>query len=168
VVIRERQPADDPAIGALNELAFGGGYEAALVADLRSNGLAVVELVACDAVEITGHIMFSRLTVTLDARTIRALALAPLAVRPDRQRKGIGSTLVRQGLVQARERAWQAVIVLGHPHFYPRFGFSPVLAAKLQAPFSGEAFMALALERDALAGVKGSVAYPASFGLDRR
>jgi putative acetyltransferase len=164
-VIRARQAADDAAIHALNEAAFGGSYEATLVGDLRSQELDVVELVACDASGIAGHILFSRLAVTVDARAVRALALAPMSVRPDCQRQGIGSGLVREGLARARELGWQAVLVLGHPPFYPRFGFSAALARKLRAPFSGNAFMALELDAGALDGEQGRVSYPAPFGV---
>jgi putative acetyltransferase len=167
VMIREREPADDAAIGALNEAAFGGAYEAKLIEDLRSAGLAAVELVACDGAVIAGHILFSDLDVTMDERAVRALALAPVAVLPARQRQGIGGALVRDGLARARQSNWQAVILLGHPEYYPRFGFSAALARKLQSPFSGEAFMALELAPEALAGDKGRVVYPAAFGLDR-
>jgi putative acetyltransferase len=164
VVIRERRPADDAAIRRLNEAAFGGTYEATLIEDLRSAGLAALELMAWEEAEIAGHILFSRLDVTLDERPISALALAPVAVRPDRQRQGIGSALIREGLTRAGQRGWQAVILLGHPGYYPRFGFSAALARKLRGPFSGEAFMALELVPGALAGAKGKVVYPAAFG----
>ena len=87
-----------------------------------------------------------------------------MAVAPGRQRSGIGSALVRAGLDQARRQHWQAVIVLGHPHFYPRFGFSAAVAAHFEAPFRGEAFMALELAPGALAG-RGRVTYPVAFGL---
>jgi putative acetyltransferase len=167
VVIRAREPADDAAIRALNESAFGGNYEATLIEDLRSAGRAVVELVARDGPNIIGHILFSRLDVMIDATAVRALALAPVAVQPERQRQGIGGALIREGLAQAREGRWQAVIVLGHPAYYPRFGFSATLARKLQAPFSGDAFMALELVPSALAGDEGRVIYPGAFGLDR-
>jgi putative acetyltransferase len=166
VAIRERQAADDAAIRALNEAAFGSNYEATLVEDLRSAGLAAVELVACDASDITGHILFSRLAVTVGARAVRALALAPMAVRPDHQRQGIGSALVREGLARASALGWQAIVVLGHPWFYPRFGFSAALARKLRAPFSGDAFMAIELEAGTLDGEAGRVGYPAAFGVD--
>ena len=168
VLIRERQPADDAAIHALNVAAFGGSYEATLAEDLRSAGLAAVELVACDAADIIGHILFSQLAVTVDARAVRALALAPMAVRPDRQRQGIGSALVRQGLARTGALGWQAVVVVGHPRFYPRFGLSAAPARKLRAPFSGDAFMAIELEAGALGGEQGRIAYPDAFGVDAR
>ena len=88
-----------------------------------------------------------------------------MAVWPDRQGRGIGSTLVRRGLDVLKRRGIAAVIVLGHESYYPRFGFSAALARKLAAPFSGEAFMALELTPGALAGERGTVRYPAAFGL---
>ena len=118
---------------------------------MRAADLAAIELVAADDAAIVGHILFSALSVTVEQRAVRALALAPMAVAPGRQRSGIGSALIRAGLAEARGQAWQAVIVLGHPHFYPRFGFSAACAANLEAPFRGEAFMALALAPRAVA-----------------
>jgi putative acetyltransferase len=85
-------------------------------------------------------------------------------VRPDRQRRGIGGALIRAGLDRARGEGWEAVIVLGDPAYYPRFGFSAAQACHLAAPFSGEAFMALALRPGALDGV-GRVVYPPAFDL---
>jgi putative acetyltransferase len=96
---------------------------------------------------------------------VRTLALAPMAVQPHRQRHGIGSALVRAGLQRARERGWQAVIVLGHHDYYPRFGFSAALAQPLEAPFSGASFMALELDPGALQGSAGRVVYPPPFGI---
>ena len=84
----------------------------------------------------------------------------------DHQRRGIGSALVRAGLDAVREAGYRAVIVLGHPEYYPRFGFSPELAEKLASAFSGNAFMALELVPGALRGTRGKVTYPAAFGVD--
>ena len=165
VVIRERTSADDAAIRRLNDDAFGGHYESRLIEDLRAAGLDAVELVAVENDDIVGHILFSVLATTIDRQTVPALALAPMAVRPDRQRRGTGSALVRAGLDLARHRDWRAVIVLGHKGYYPRFGFSATLARPLEAPFSGDAFMALELAPDALRGEKGGVTYPRAFGV---
>lgn len=162
VVIRERMSSDDEAIGRLNDAAFGGTYESRLIEDLRAAGLAVVELVA-DEQAVIGHILCSVLDVTVGGVPVRALALAPMSVKPERQREGIGSTLVRAGLKQARAEGWQAVIVLGHLDYYPRFGFSAALAEPLEAPFSGPSFMALELKPGVLQG-GGRVVYPPAFG----
>lgn len=164
MVIRERTPVDDGAIRRLNDMAFGSTYESRLIEDLRAAGRVAVELVAADPV-VDGHILFSVLDVTVGAASVRALALAPMAVQPHLQRRGIGTALVRAGLGRARERGWRAVIVVGHPDYYPRFGFSAALAQPLASPFSGGAFMALELEPDALKGGAGRVVYPPAFGV---
>jgi putative acetyltransferase len=164
VEIRGRT-ADNAAIRRLNDDAFGGTYESRLIEDLRAAGLDAVELVAVENDDIVGQILFSVLTTTIDRRTVPALALAPMAVRPDRQRRGIGSALVRAGLALARDRDWRAVIVLGHTGYYPRFGFSAALARPLEAPFAGDTFMALELAPGALQGKKGSATYPPAFGV---
>jgi putative acetyltransferase len=161
VVIRSRAPADDPAIAAINDSAFGSTGESKLVQALRDAGLAAIELVAAEP-SVVGHVLFSRLDVTVGERAVRALALAPVAIRPDRQRNGIGSALIRRGLDLARAEGWEAVIVLGDPAYYARFGFSAAAARHLQAPFSGDAFMALALRPGALEG-RGRVVYPPAF-----
>jgi putative acetyltransferase len=153
------------AIALLNRAAFGGEAEGELIFRLREEDLRLVELVAIDRGELVGHILFSRLAVEIDGRTIKAASLAPMAVRADRRREGIGSELIREGLKALRARGYEAVIVLGHPQYYPRFGFSAALARKLTAPFKGEAFMAMELTPGSLAGHVGSVSYPAAFSL---
>lgn len=165
-MIREREPADDEAIRRLNEAAFGGPIEAKIVAELRKARLAVIELVAVEADEIVGHILFSALKVTFGEEMMPTLALAPMAVLPGWQRRSIGSELIHHGLALARQREWWAVIVLGHPAYYPRFGFSAALARRLAAPYSGEAFMALELVPGALSGADGRVVYPPAFDID--
>ena len=154
-------------IADLNRTAFGSDPEGALIARLRDDGLVLVERVALDADGLIGHILFSRLDVEIDGRTVSSAALAPMAVRPDRHRQGIGSHLVQDGLAELRSVGCEAVIVLGHPRYYPRFGFSAALAAKLDAPFRGEAFMALALMPGALDGHAGLVIYPDAFRIVR-
>ncbi len=166
VVIREREPADDEAIRRLNGAAFGGPIEGRIIEELREARLAVIELVAVEADEIVGHILFSALKVTFGEELMPTLALAPMAVLPGRQRRGIGSELIHHGLALARQREWWAVIVLGHPAYYPRFGFSAALAKPLAAPYSGEAFMALELVPGALSGADGRVVYPPAFDID--
>lgn len=163
-MIRARFPADDDTIRRLNDTAFGGSYESRLIVDLRTAGLAVIELVSIDGTEVVGHIMMSTLDVSIANKPVRSLALAPMSVQPGRQRQGIGSALIRAALHRAQQQGWQAVIVLGHPDYYPRFGFSAALARPLASPFSGDAFMALELVPDALKGGAGRVIYPPAFG----
>lgn len=149
-MIRHARPADHAAISALVEAAFGQPDEARLVEELRANGDVIFELVArTEDGAIEGHILYSRLWA--DSVMLYA-ALAPLSVAPSVQRTGVGSRLMKASLDTAREYGIHGIIVLGHPAYYPRFGFSTEAASKVKSPFSGSpAFMALALEPDALA-----------------
>lgn len=165
--IREEAPGDAAAIRALNDAAFGTRDEGALVDALRAGGHVVVSLVAVDDDgRVVGHILFSTLTLASDDEApLRAAALAPMAVAPSLQRRGVGSALVRAGLDACRARGVDVVIVLGHPAYYPRFGFSAEAARALEAPYSGEAFMALDLrEEDARRPLRGIVTYAPPFG----
>ena len=166
MVIVEESVGHRFGVGAVNRAAFAGEDEAGLVERLRADGLVRLSLVAVDGGEVIGHVLFTALPVEVDGRAVDALALAPLAVRPDRQGEGIGSRLMEAGLVELKRRGHGAVIVVGHPGYYPRFGFSADLARKLASPFPGEAFMALELIAGALAGKAGAVRYPPAFGLE--
>jgi putative acetyltransferase len=168
LIIREELPSDRTAVREVNRLAFAGDEEADLVDRLRRGRDIIVSLVAVDGRDLVGHILFSELPIETGERTIRGAALAPLAVRPDRQRQGIGSALVRKGLAICRQRGVQAVVVLGHADYYPRFGFSPAKARRLRAPFSGDAFMALEITPGVLAVAAARVRYPSAFGLNDR
>jgi putative acetyltransferase len=163
IIVRLETPSDQHAIREVNRLAFGRDDEAGLVNSLRDGGFIRLSLVAQVHRAIVGHILFSELAIISDMGTIPALALAPLAVVPECQRHGIGSQLVRHGLAACREQGHRIVIVLGHPHFYPRFGFSAELARRLDSPYSGEAFMAIELVENALQRISGRVQYPAPF-----
>jgi putative acetyltransferase len=164
VVIRPASSGDHAPIARLDDAAFGGSDESALVARLRADDAVVVELVAEADGEVVGHILFSRLPIECGDRVVDAVALAPMAVLPGRQRAGVGSALVRSGLDACRALGVAAVLVVGWPEYYPRFGFSAETASPLTAPFSGPAFMALELVSGALAG-GGRVRYPAAFGV---
>ena len=166
MIIRDEAQTDHGDIRALNQAAFGGDHEAGLVDRLRTEKLVRASLVAVEADEIIGHILFSTLSVTMDGWKVCAAALAPMAVAPGRQRQGIGSTLVRAGLGAVTAQGFEAVFVLGHPAYYPRFGFSATAASKLTSPYAGEAFMALELTPDALRGTAGSITYPEAFEPD--
>jgi putative acetyltransferase len=159
-MIRYARAADHAAIAQVVEAAFGQADEARLVQRLRADEDVLFEMVAEEAGAIEGHILFSRLWV--DRYELFA-ALAPLAVLPGRQRAGVGSALVRAGLEQAREFGAHGVLVLGHPAYYPRFGFAADTAAQVASPFRGNpAFMALALEPGAF-DAPMSLAYPDAF-----
>src|SRR6476646_8630822 len=119
ILIRPETSADHDAIRHVNRLAFGQGDEARLVDALRDGGYVRVSLVAEAESRVVGHVLFSDLPILTDDGTVAALALAPMAVLPEYQRRGIGSALVRRGLAACRDRGHRIVVVLGHPDFYP-------------------------------------------------
>lgn len=160
MILRDASPADSTAIRAAVMAAFGQPDEANLVDRLRADGDALVELVVEAEGRIVGHIMFSRLGIG----AITGAALAPLAVVPAHQRRGIGEALTRAGLDRCRTLGVPAVVVLGHPDYYPRFGFDAALAVPLGAPFAGPSLMAIELTPGALAG-GGALRYAPAFGI---
>jgi putative acetyltransferase len=154
------------SIRAIHEAAFDRMDEADLVDRLRDEGHAILSLVAELDGRIAGHILFSRMRIDTPKGPLEAVALAPLAVLPVHQRRGIGGQLIERGLELLRERGEKIVIVLGHPGYYPRFGFSAAKASALRSPFPPEAFMAIELSAGALNGVSGGVVYPPPFGIE--
>jgi putative acetyltransferase len=165
VEVRRERADDLEAVREVIRQAFGQDDEARLVDALRAGGYSRLSLVAVEGECVVGHVLFSDLPIVTPGGTLPGLALAPLAVRPAHQRRGFGSRLVREGLRACAEAGHRIVVVLGHPDYYPRFGFSAQLAERLKAPFSGPAFMALELVPGALTGVTGEVRYPPPFGL---
>jgi putative acetyltransferase len=165
VVIRQVAADDLESILTVHWLAFGGDEEASLVSALGAEGYVRASLVAEAEGRVIGHILFSNLPILTPDATIPALSLAPLAVIPEKQRQGVGSALVREGLQFCRTHGHRIVVVLGHPEFYPRFGFSAKLAGRLKSSYSGEVFMAMELVPGALDGVEGEVCYPPPFML---
>ena len=163
--IRPETAADLAAIQEVNRLAFIGEDEARLVDLLRDGGYVRVSLVAEEDGQILGHILFSDLPIVTPGGIVPALSLAPMAVIPSHQRRGIGSRLVGEGLKTCAEAGHRIVVVLGPPEFYPRFGFSAMMAGRLRSPYSGPAFMAVELVPGALEGVEGEVRYPPPFGV---
>ena len=167
--IRPEEPSDRAQIARLNRLAFGQPAEADLVDRLRAAGRATVSLVAVDPTAgVVGHILFS--PVTLDPAPNPApswLGLAPMAVLPERQRQGVGTALVHAGLAAARRTGATAVVVLGHPEYYPRFGFAPASRFGLRCVYDApdEAFLALELVPGGFGGRRGLVRYAAEFDL---
>jgi putative acetyltransferase len=165
VAIRSETTADLAAIRQVHRKAFGQDGEARLVDALRDGQYVRISLVAVKGGQIVGHILFSDLPIITADRTVPALALAPLAVMPKHQGRGLGTQLVRQGLDLCRDEGHSIVVVLGHPKFYRHFGFSSELAMPLNSPFSGEAWMAIELADGALRGITGRVQYPVPFTL---
>ena len=126
-IIRSELPEDIPPIFEVNLQAFGQDGEARLVNALRNDGdyLRELSLVAVSGDRVIGHILFPPITIVSDAGETAALALAPLAVHQDFQCRGIGAALINEGLRECRRRGHRIVVVVGHPGYYPRFGFTP-------------------------------------------
>ena len=169
ITIRPETAEDYAAIHEVNLLAFGQEVEPQLVDNLRRSPDFIPELslVAVEAGRVVGHILFSPFVIETKDGAVPALTLAPLAVRPESQNQGIGSELARRGLEECRRLGHRIVVVVGHPNYYPRFGFSPARARGLEAPFPvpDEAFMVLELTPGALDGIAGMVRFPPAFGL---
>ncbi len=167
VAVRPETAKDYEAIHEINKLAFGGEGEVLLVQRLRKSPSFIPELslVAVKSGGVVGHILFSPIIIETHSGAVPALSLAPMAVLPEFQNQGIGSELVRQGLKESKRLEHNIVVVVGHPGYYPRFGFTPARAKGLEVPFKvpDEAFMVLELIPDALRGTKGTLKYPPEF-----
>ena len=163
IAVREESEADASAVCDVNERAFGTPLEAGIVNALRGSE-GSISLVATDGDRVVGHILFTPVTVESGAG-VRVAGLAPMAVLPEHQRAGIGSRLVRAGLDACRRRGYAAVVVLGHPEYYPRFGFTRADAHGLSCefPVPPEAFMVLGFDPEILARLSGTVRYRPEF-----
>jgi putative acetyltransferase len=157
MIIREEELTDRAAIHDVVRAAFDRIAEAMLVDQLRADGDSVVSLVAVDYASIIGHVMLSKMQAPF-----KALGLAPLSVRPDRQRSGVGSSLVREALTRARQGSWEAVFVLGDQGFYRRFGFDPEPARGFTSPYAGPHLMVLPI-RSGLSAATGRINYAPAF-----
>jgi putative acetyltransferase len=165
MLIRAEEPRDRTAVHSVNEAAFDSPEEADLVDALRASARPVISLVAEAGGKVVGHIMFSPVQLEGHAR-LAIMGLAPMAVLQEHQRKGVGSALVRAGLERCREIGCDAVVVLGHPEYYPRFGFAPASSYGLRSEYAvpDDVFMVLELKQGALEGVSGKIRYHEAFG----
>jgi putative acetyltransferase len=166
VTVREELPSDIDAIREVNRLAFGGAEEADVVDRLRRTCPGLLSLVAVLDGQVVGHILFSPATIECQHGLIHGMGLAPIAVRPEYQRRGIGSQLVRAGLDMLRRRVCRFVIVLGHPEYYPRFGFEVAARHGIYSEWDGvpdEAFMILALDASVVEAGGGVARYRSEF-----
>ncbi|MCG6154248.1 GNAT family N-acetyltransferase [Rubinisphaera margarita] len=163
-IIRKEKEQDRAAVKDINTISFGSPAEADLVRALQSQGYEVVSLVAEVDQQIVGHILFSRVLVVSENKTWTALSLAPMCVLPEYRRQGIGTRLIAAGLEACRAQGHSAIVVLGDPAYYSRFGFSSELALGLESPYSNYGgWMALELTPGVLAGRPGHVEYPPPF-----
>ncbi len=164
-MIRPEQPADIEAIGHLNQQAFTTDAEAKLVNALRASASPFISLVAEREGTIIGHILFTPVNLTENSAGRQLMGLAPMAVLPAVQRQGIGSQLVTAGITACRKLEYDGIVVLGHPQYYPRFGFVPASLFDVYSNYEvpDEAFMILELTPGRLSDVAGTVQYHPAF-----
>jgi len=162
--VRPEEPADALAIRTVNEAAFESSREADIVEALREKPDGLVSLVAESEGQVLGHILFSPVSLVGNSG-LSLLGLGPMAVLPTHQRQGIGSALVREGLNQCRKMGCSAVVVLGHPEFYPRFGFVPASRYGISCEYDvpEEVFMLIELQPGSLQGARGKAIYNEAF-----
>ncbi len=162
--VRSEQTGDIRSIRKVNLDAFETDAEANLVDALRNSGIDLISLVAEENGDIIGHILFSPVTID-DFPEIKIMGLGPMAVVPEWQRKGIGAKLVNKGLRTCQESGYKAVVVLGHPEYYPRFDFKPSVEFGIYSEYDvpKEVFMVKELRQGALDKVTGTVKYHEAF-----
>ena len=165
---RLEQSGDNIAISSIHEAAFGRRDEAVLVEKLCADGDAILSLVAIDSDDdrVVGHVIFSDLPIKTANGLVCAAALAPVAVLPDHQSIGVGGGLIMRGLKDIESLGVEAVIVLGEPGYYQRFGFTHDLVRGLDTSLQSDSLMGLALKDGALDGVECRPLYAPAFGLD--
>jgi putative acetyltransferase len=164
VTIRRENPGDEQGIREVNLNAFETTAEADVIDRLREACPEFMSFVALDEARIVGQLLFTP-AVTIE-QGIKGMGLAPLAVHSDYQNQGIGTALMRYGIAKIREAGYPFIIVLGHPDYYPRFGFVPASRYGLVCEYPGvpdEAFMILVFDQDALKNVSGIVKYRPEF-----
>jgi putative acetyltransferase len=165
IEIRSEKPGDADGVRRVNESAFAPRLnEARLVDMLREAGKTPLSLVAIDAGQIVGHVLFSPVSIAVVPEIFHGVGMGPVAVMPAYQGMGIGSQLIRQGLEDCQGAGYDAVIVLGHTGYYPRFGFRPASSFHLENEYNaGDAFMALELRKGALTKVSGLARFAPEF-----
>lgn len=165
VEIRSEKPEDIALVRHVHQQAFHRANEARLVELLRAAGKARLSLVAEQDGQVVAHLLFSPVTLDPARPDLRFVGLAPVGVLPESQKQGIGSRLIREGLKACREAGYEAVVVLGDPAFYSRFGCSCASAYGLGNEYGAdEDFMVVELRQGALAGITGTVKYQPEFG----
>lgn len=165
MLIRDESTDDILAIREVNRVAFGSDDEGGLVDALRERGAFICSLVAEVEGKVVGHVLFSPASLDDGTQATDVAGLGPVAVRPEFQQRGIGAALIRAGLAICRDRGYDVAVVLGHPDYYPRFGFRPSrpLGIRWEHDAPEEAFMVLELRDGELAGRSGTIRYQPEF-----
>ena len=165
MIIREEKPSDIRKIWEINAEAFETKAEANLVNSLRDSGCTFISLVAEIGTNVVGHILFTPVELSGDKNKLKILGLAPMAVLSQYQNIGIGSKLVKAGIKHCQSLGYDAVVVLGHPDYYPRFGFLPSVRYGIKSEYNvpDEVFMILELTPGSLQHHQGVIKYHEAF-----
>ena len=163
--IREERPGDIEIIRAVNQKAFGQPQEGQLVDALRTNGGVLLSLVATLSGRVAGHILYSPVSIGPDGEKVIGAGLGPMAVLSGYQRQGIGGRLIETGNQKLREVGCPFIVVLGHPEYYPRFGFKPAGGYGIQCEWDvpDNVFMVLVMDQSKMKGVSGLAKYRHEF-----
>jgi predicted N-acetyltransferase YhbS len=167
ITIETETEGDYEKIARLHAIAFNGDGEAKLVEKLRRTPRYIRELslVAKYRNAIIGHVLFYPIKIKTCRNMCDSLALAPISVIPRFQNRKVGSKLIKEGLEKARKLGFKSVIVVGHPNYYPRFGFEKAskygISASLDVP--DDALFAMELEKDGLKDCSGTIEYPSEY-----
>jgi len=172
ITIRQEQSSDykfteNVVQKAFANMEFSDKTEHELVDRLRKTNTFIPQLsiVAVVNDEVIGHILLTKIKIINVDQSTESLGLAPVSVLPEYQNKGIGKLLINTAFEKAKELGYKSVVVLGHPDYYPQFGFKKASSWKIKAPFEvpDDAFMAFELSDNALSNVSGVVEYSSAF-----
>lgn len=149
IILRQETPNDFKKVFELNTLAFGEDNESKLIDALRKNTdvfIPELSIVAINDNKIVGHILFTKINIQDEKGNLNeSLALAPMSVKPEWQKKGIGGNLIKHGIETAKNLGYKSIIVLGHEYYYPKFGFKPAENWNIKTSYDvpSNVFMAL-------------------------
>jgi len=165
--LRPEQAEDYQGITRVNDVAFKRKAEGKLIEELRKadDFNSNLSIVAETEAEVIGHILFTPVSIKNNGHQNKSLALAPMAVLPEFQKRSVGKLLVIFGLQIAKESGYESVVVLGYPSYYSKFGFKRASKWNIKSPFPApdEAFMAIELIPGSLDGISGQVIFPPAF-----